>query len=67
MRKLFSPSDSIIDFNAPEYSAFRSDPANFADGVHLTSAASLELSAVLGARVDRIISAPGATAPAPPR
>jgi len=35
---LTKPSDIVVDFNKPEYEQFRSNFANFTDGVHLSAA-----------------------------
>jgi hypothetical protein len=43
---LFSPGDRLIDFNGPEYAAFRRDRDNYRDGVHFSrrgAAAMVEL------------------------
>ena len=34
---LTQPGDIVVDFNGPDYEKFRSDYANFIDGVHLSS------------------------------
>lgn len=36
MWTLFSPGDRLIDFNGPEYAAFRRDHGNYRDGVHFS-------------------------------
>jgi hypothetical protein len=36
MLTLFSPGDLVVDFGAPEFASFRTDTANFRDGVHLS-------------------------------
>jgi hypothetical protein len=48
---LFSPADLVVDFNAPEYLAFRQDAANYRDGVHLTRRGSDEIVRLLDARI----------------
>lgn len=34
---LLEPTDTVVDFNSPEYAGFRSNPENFIDAVHLSA------------------------------
>jgi hypothetical protein len=48
---LFSPGDLVVDFNAPEYAAFRADVKNFRDGVHLSRRGATEVVHLLNQRL----------------
>jgi len=45
---LTQPGDIVVDFNSPSYLEFRSDYANFVDGVHLSAAGARGVVAELG-------------------
>lgn len=49
------PPAPIIDFNAPEYAGFRSDPRNFDDDVHLSISGSETLSKMLNIRMHQLL------------
>lgn len=49
------PAAPVIDFNAPEYKAFRSDPGNFLDNVHLSEAGATQLSEMLNTRMHQAL------------
>jgi len=48
---LFAPGDLVIDFNGPEFAAFRADPANFRDGVHHSRRGAAEIVRAIDARL----------------
>ena len=45
------PPAAVVDFNGPEYLAFRSNPANYRDLVHLSPAGAETISALLNTRL----------------
>jgi hypothetical protein len=49
------PPAPLIDFNAPEYAAFRKDRRNFIDFVHLSDRGSATLSQMLNTQMHRIL------------
>jgi hypothetical protein len=57
MRKLFAPDETIIDFNAPQYTSYTADAATFYDGTHLSRRGagffSRELTRLLQEELDR--------------
>lgn len=46
-----APADRVLDFSTDEFAAFRADPANFSDGVHLRVAAARTVAAILDDRL----------------
>jgi hypothetical protein len=48
---IFSPEDSVIDFNAPEYGSLVRDPQNFRDGVHFSRQGAAKIIAALNERL----------------
>ncbi len=48
-----SDQDLFIDFTSDEFAAFRRDPNNFKDGVHLTNRAAREVIAEINTRIDQ--------------
>ena len=61
MRALFSPEDLVVDLHGPDYAAFRADPDNYRDGVHLSKRGA---SAVL--RTVDPLMLPGSASPGAP-
>jgi len=51
IKALFQPGEPIIDLNTPELDEFRSNPANFQDGVHLASRATAQVVQIINARL----------------
>ena len=49
------PQAPLIDFNAPEYSAFCDDPNNFIDDVHLSPTGTEKLSQMLNVRMHQAL------------
>jgi len=49
------PAAPLIDFNGPEYTAFRSDPGNFLDNVHLSAVGGERLSEMLNTRMHQAL------------
>jgi hypothetical protein len=45
------PPGPVIDFNAPEYTSFRSDPGNYIDFIHLSSTGAEKISRILNTRM----------------
>lgn len=58
MRRLFSPDDLIIDFNAARYSAYTGDPATFVDGTHLSAKGAAYFSQELSRRIEQELGKP---------
>ena len=54
--RLVQPGDQVIDFNSPAYGAFCNRVENFDDGIHLSEAASVELSAMLDRELQQRIA-----------
>jgi hypothetical protein len=48
---LLAPPDVVVDFNAPEYSSFRSEAGNFIDAVHMSQSGSSKIISELGRRI----------------
>jgi hypothetical protein len=49
------PKAPVIDFNAPEYVGFRSDPANYIDGIHLSALGADRLSRILNVKLQQAL------------
>jgi lysophospholipase L1-like esterase len=45
------PPGPLINFTDPEYTAFNSDPKNFADGLHLSPDGVIEMSKILSEKL----------------
>jgi hypothetical protein len=52
MRRIAQPGELTINFNEGSFTALTAQPGNFADGVHLTNAAALEVSHILDQRLN---------------
>ena len=50
-----SDQDRVIDFTSDEFADFRSNPANFKDGVHLTNEAAQQVVAIISAKMNQWI------------
>jgi hypothetical protein len=53
MKSLFLPGELIIDFNAPKYDQFTTNPDNFYDGVHIATGATNFLVSELNNQLDQ--------------
>jgi len=49
------PSAPIIDFNSPEYTAFRDNPQNYIDEVHLSPRGARDLTLMLNVKMHQIL------------
>jgi hypothetical protein len=54
IRPLFRVTESIIDFNGPEYRSLCSNAANFSDGTHLSRDAAAKLVSLLETRLNAL-------------
>jgi hypothetical protein len=65
MGTMFTPQDTLIDFNAPRYEAFRRERGNFTDGVHLSRTGAAEVVRLLNQRLLDSVSSPAGRQAAP--
>ena len=50
------PPAPVIDFNAPEYTSFRSDPSNYIDDIHLSEKGAKTLSLLLNDKMHQMLN-----------
>ncbi len=52
------PAAPILDLNAPQYKAFRDDPANYIDEIHLSRKGADKLTGILNTRMHELLASP---------